>query len=192
VADRPTRSSAFDGALTPYSWDGKIGEDPLRFRERGALTLVHLQAVSPESISAALGCAPPAVNASRVHEDRTILGLAWDAWLIVESGVVPDVLLAPFAGLDASAVDVSHAWGVLRMSGGRAREALAKVCPVDLDPAAFKTGDCFQSALARHFALVHAVDDGPTFDLYVPRSFAVSFWDCLSDAAREFGYRVEA
>ncbi len=78
------------------------------------------------------------------------------------------------------------------MGGGGSREALAKLCPIDLHPRAFKPGDCFRSDLARHVVLVHALDQRPTFDLYVPRSTAVSFWDCLSDAAREYGYRVEA
>jgi len=39
-------------------------------------------------------------------------------------------------------------------------------------------------------ALINYIDDEPTFDLYVLRSYAVSFWEWTTDAAREFGYKV--
>ncbi len=38
--------------------------------------------------------------------------------------------------------------------------------------------------------LVHQVDEIPTFDLYVMRSYAHWLWHFLTEAGKEFGYRV--
>jgi hypothetical protein len=39
-------------------------------------------------------------------------------------------------------------------------------------------------------ALIHALDDGPSFDLYLPRSLAYSAVESLIDAATEFGVAI--
>ena len=38
--------------------------------------------------------------------------------------------------------------------------------------------------------LLHQLDDGPSYDIYILRSFAVSAWQWLSDAAGEYGIAV--
>jgi sarcosine oxidase subunit gamma len=38
--------------------------------------------------------------------------------------------------------------------------------------------------------LLHQLDDGPSYDIYIHRSFAVYAWSWLSDAAREYGLAV--
>ena len=182
MADRPARTSALEAALIPAR-----PADPaaaLVFRERRGLTLVQVRAAPGAQVSDRT--ALPAVNVALIEADRTILGLAPDTWLIV--GPDPGDPMAPQG---ATAVDLSHAWSVLRMAGPGARDLLSKICALDTHPRAFKPGACFRSDLEHHPVLVHAVDESPSFDLYVPRSYALSFWDCLSDAAREFGYRIE-
>ena len=73
---------------------------------------------------------------------------------------------------------------------------LAKGCPLDLHPRAFTPGSCAQSLLAKADVLIHLrADDprhGPTFDLYVARSFAHYLWAWLEDAGREYGVQVDA
>jgi sarcosine oxidase subunit gamma len=73
---------------------------------------------------------------------------------------------------------------------------LAKGCPLDLHPRAFATGNCAQSLLAKASVLIHLPNDdaqrGPTFDLYVARSFAHYLFAWLEDAGREYGVQVEA
>ena len=177
---RPLRTTALEAALIP----GPPADAALVFRERRDLAIIHLRAAPGAALSNPL----PAVNAAFVHAERTVLGLAPDAWLIVTPEPADLTALVPEG---ATAVDLSHAWSVLRLQGAKAREVLSKICALDTHPRAFKPGACFRTDLDRHSVLVHAVDETPTFDLYVARSFALSFWDCLSDAAREFGYRIE-
>jgi sarcosine oxidase gamma subunit len=40
--------------------------------------------------------------------------------------------------------------------------------------------------------VINGIDDAPEFDLFIPRSYAVSFWEWMTDAAMEFGYKVIA
>jgi sarcosine oxidase gamma subunit len=40
--------------------------------------------------------------------------------------------------------------------------------------------------------LLHQLDDGPCYDIYIHRSFAVYAWNWLSDAAREHGLAVRS
>jgi sarcosine oxidase subunit gamma len=64
-----------------------------------------------------------------------------------------------------------------------------------LNPRAFPPGSCAQSLIAKASVLIHLLDDepgrGPTFDLYVARSFAHYLWTWLDDAGREYGVQIE-
>ena len=57
------------------------------------------------------------------------------------------------------------------------------------------TGGCPQSLLAKASVLIHLVDDepvrGPSFDVYVARSFVQYLWTWLEDAGREYGVLIE-
>ena len=61
---------------------------------------------------------------------------------------------------------------MVRLSGPRAREVLAKGCTLDLHPRAFKTGECAQTTLAKTSMLIALADDTPAFDIIIRRSFA--------------------
>lgn len=85
----------------------------------------------------------------------------------------------------------SHGRVVLRLSGARAPDVLAKGCPLDLHPSAFPAPGAGHTSIEKMPVLVVKRDDGPTFDLAVGRSYARSFAHWLCEAAREFGYRAE-
>jgi sarcosine oxidase gamma subunit len=40
--------------------------------------------------------------------------------------------------------------------------------------------------------LLHQLDDGPGYDIYVHRSFAIYAWSWLADASREYGLSVRS
>ena len=89
----------------------------------------------------------------------------------------------------ASVVDIGAGQTVIRLSGSSALQVLARGCALDLHPSVFPPGACAQTLLARAQVLLIAVDDAPTFDIVVRRSFApyVAAW--LEDSARDFGLR---
>jgi len=63
----------------------------------------------------------------------------------------------------AAVTDLSHARVVLRLSGPEARTALAKLCRIDLHPKTFAAGRTAPTPLGQVPALIHCVDDFPTF-----------------------------
>jgi sarcosine oxidase subunit gamma len=78
---------------------------------------------------------------------------------------------------------VSGGQTVLVLSGEHARDVLANGCPLDLRPHAVGTGWCAQSHIAKAPVMIRLVDDVPTFEIVVRRSFADYLWTWLCDAA---------
>lgn len=68
--------------------------------------------------------------------------------------------------------DVSDQRTAIELSGRGARELLAAGCSLDLDPRRFAPGDCAQTMIGRAGVLLAAVDESPSFRLFVRNSFA--------------------
>jgi sarcosine oxidase subunit gamma len=142
---------------------------------------------------------PSEPNTTAGRGDLTALWLGPDAWLLA---CPPDKVAAQvgalrkaLADVHAAITDVSDGRVALRLAGPNARDVLAKGCPLDLHPRALAPDCCAQSLLAKASVLIHLLDDaqrGPTFDLYVGRSFAHYLWAWLDDAGREYGVQIEA
>ncbi len=125
------------------------------------------------------------------------LWLGPDHWLVVcdkgQGPALTERLQKAYQGLFAAAVDVSGARARLRVTGPAAADLLATGCRLDLDPAMFGPGQCLQTPLGNVTAIIHCVDlEPPAYDVYVPRSTAMSFWKWLEHAGREFGLRSVA
>jgi methylglutamate dehydrogenase subunit D len=104
-----------------------------------------------------------------------------------ENGTAFERRLRDALGKFASISDQSDGRVVIRAGGVRARDALAKGVPIDLHPSAFHAGDAAITTVAYIGLQIWQVDDAPTYEFIVPRSYAVSFGEWLTDAAAEFG-----
>ena len=155
------------------------------------------------ALEAAIGFAlPQAANTTTASADALALWLGPDEWWIVNPGPAPEsgptlaaTLRTAMAGRRGAVTDVSESRTCVRISGPRARDLLCKGMPLDLHSRAFATGRCAQSHLAKAGVLLHLVADkggldGPTFELYVLRSFAEYLWLWLEDAAAEYGLTI--
>lgn len=69
-----------------------------------------------------------------------------------------------------SAVDVSHNYSCLLLTGPRVRDLLAKGCPLDLHPRVFGQRDCTQSTLAKSRVLLRALNDSQSTEVWVHNS----------------------
>ena len=80
-------------------------------------------------------------------------------------------------------------------SGSRARKSATSspraVC-IDLHPRVFRPGDVALTAIAHIGVQLWQLDDGPTYELAVFRSMAMSFWSWFEGAAAEYGYEIIA
>uniref|UniRef100_UPI00313BA8AC sarcosine oxidase subunit gamma n=1 Tax=Inquilinus sp. OTU3971 TaxID=3043855 RepID=UPI00313BA8AC len=99
--------------------------------------------------------------------------------------------LTEAVGAFAAISDQSDGLAVLRMSGSRARDALIKGVGLDLHPRAFGPGDAAVTVIAHIGAQLWQLDDRPTYEIAIYRSFAGSLWRWLEASAAEFGCAVE-
>jgi sarcosine oxidase subunit gamma len=90
----------------------------------------------------------------------------------------------------ASVTDQSHAFGVLRLSGPAVLTTLEKGVQIDLSLDAFPVDRAAVTNIAHIGVILWRVDDAPTFDIAVTRSFAGSFCHWLEASAAVHGLAV--
>ena len=135
-------------------------------------------------------------NAVANVDQVSVIWLGPDEWLVVvpdgHEQAIEQELREALAGIHFAVTDVGDSRAVIGISGPHARDVLKKGCSVDLHPRVFGSGQCAQTALARCHMLLHQIDQAPTYDMYVHRSFADYIWCWLEDAAQEYGLAIIA
>jgi methylglutamate dehydrogenase subunit D len=138
----------------------------------------------------------PRGNVRKEARGVAFAGLGPETWLATseKGGNEFSASLREEIGALASISDQSDGYAVLRLTGGKVRDTLAKLIPLDVHPRAFKPGDV-ASTVASHIGITlwrldDAVDATPAFEIAVFRSLAGSFWHALAQSAAEFGLSV--
>lgn len=174
------------------------GEAGVTLTERKLVSLVQVAAWPDTAeqvegiLASLLGCAPPQErDGSSGGAEGAILVLSPGRWLLESLDLRLADRLAEQIGVNLGAVtDLSHARVATRITGPKAAWVLAKGLALDLHPAAFPPMQVAQSAVHEVGVILRRLS-AESFDLYVYRGFALSFWDWLTEAAAETGYRVE-
>ena len=113
-----------------------------------------------------------------------------DQWLAIaerkDGRDLETELKAALSGI-ASVVDQSDGRVVVRISGSDARAILAKGIPVDLDARAFKPGNVAITHASHIGVILWQIDDKPTYEVALFRSYVDSFAHWLLDSAAEYG-----
>jgi methylglutamate dehydrogenase subunit D len=73
----------------------------------------------------------------------------------------------------------------IALEGENARAVLAKLAAIDFHAKQFKADMFVQTSIHHTPALIHCVEQN-TFHIYAMRTFALSVWDAVTDAALEF------
>lgn len=127
------------------------------------------------------------------HAEYTALPLSPGQWMLFapkgNDGSFHDLVQKQIAKIGYVS-EQSHSRVVIRVSGPKTLDLLARECRLDLHPSVAPAGFCAQTIMARVGVLMHKVDDSPTFDLVVFAGFADSFWHWISEASAEFGAEV--
>ena len=128
--------------------------------------------------------------ATRMPGVAPLLQVGPQRWLVVDHRDHLESLTASLAtSLEGFVVtDLSQARTVLRIGGGKARDVLAKGCALDLHPGVFPVGSCTATSVVGLAAVLVAVDDAPTYDLHVARTYGQYVWEWICEAAAEYGY----
>ena len=135
---------------------------------------------------------PAEPNTTASKRDLTAFWLGPDEWWVLgpDGAQLARDLRETLAGECAAVTEVGESRTCIRVTGPNARDLIAKGCPLDLHPRVFGPGACAQGQLAKAGVLIHQIDEEPTYDIYVLRSFAEYLWLWLEDAAKEYGMVV--
>jgi heterotetrameric sarcosine oxidase gamma subunit len=116
--------------------------------------------------------------------------------LLAPPGTAPELARSvkgvPDEGL-VSVFDATHGRALIRITGARAADLLAKVCGVDLSEEVTPGGAAFRSSVAKLVTdVVRDDQDGErSYLLHCERSSGQYLFDALIDAGDEFGIEVE-
>jgi methylglutamate dehydrogenase subunit D len=188
--------SPLAGVARPGQY-GQPGEAGLVVQERTGLQIISLAARRGQgaalvaAVRTAWGLDLP-MTPRRIGDGR--LAFLWSGraqWLAIaeDAGDLESGLGERLGGL-ASLTDQSDGRSVLRLSGPRARDTLAKGLAIDLHPRAFAPGGTALT-LAGHIGVqIWQLDEAPSYEIAVARGYAGSLLGWLLPAGEEFGITV--
>lgn len=180
-----TEQSAFADMKTMLSQD-------LAVSAHDGLTLASLAAAKGkrEALAAAIeakyGLTLPTTPKRVEGEGIAFLWAGPDQWLAVaerNDGRDLERELRPLLAGLAAVTDQSDARAVVRVAGPKAREVLATGVPIDLHPRSFAPGSVAITHASHIGVILWQLDNAPTYELAVFRSFAHSLADWLEAAA---------
>ncbi len=178
---------------------GKRDGDGIGIRARDTLSLATVlvrrgkNAELAERVRQRFGIDLPNGALHTTAGDLGLIGTGPDAWLATREESGADLIRALRNGIGdlASISDQSGAYTVLRLSGLKLRDTLAKMIPIDLHPRVFPPGTVAVTVAGHIGVILWRLDDtaagSAEFDIAVYRSYATDFWHFLSDSAAEFG-----
>ena len=200
MSDRPLRPlSALAGIAVPGRYGRPGGAPGVTIEERVGLGLATVAARKGQAdalkaaVATAYGVDLP--DSSRIAQGPSVsfVGYGPGQWLAVSEGLANEALARDLSQRLKGLASISGQSGgrtVLRISGPRARDVLAKGLPIDLHPRAFAPGSAATSTISLMGVQLWQTDDTRSYDMAIFRSLSVSFWRWLTSSAAEFGYEV--
>jgi heterotetrameric sarcosine oxidase gamma subunit len=167
----------------------------LRIMDCNPLAKVLVLASTDGKLARTLGV--PFGRSARDEHGTLVVGSGPGEWLLLappgaNAAVIRRVEEVPDEGL-VSVFDATHGRALMRVTGARAPDLLAKVCGVDLSEEVTPDGAAFRSSVAKLVTDVVRDDrDGErSYLLHCERSSGQYLFDALLDAGDEFGIEVE-
>jgi sarcosine oxidase subunit gamma len=192
------RYSALAEALRQGGRDGAGSTRALRLGEVRGWSLVQVAAFAttlPElqrAVQPLLGTElPPRIGeVARAGERHLFKTAATQFWIVgPERDALASALQAAISPEIGAGTPLSHSRTRIFVEGAPARELLGKGIPLDFHPDIFRAGHFALTGLHHTPVLVHRIAQD-RYELYAMRTFAMTVWDWLTDAALPFGYDV--
>ncbi|QND53567.1 sarcosine oxidase subunit gamma [Phyllobacterium sp. 628] len=190
--------SALGHAFVPGDHGNAAGGIGITLHERAALSIVQVTAwreTIPAVVTAISNVTglnvPDKPGAGRSAGEKSVFGFAPGRYFVVAQASDLEERLRSAVHLEAGTViNLTHGRTAIRVKGPWSEWVLSKLFAIDFSEHAFPVG--FGRATLHHdiHTNIQRIDE-ETFDLYVFRTFARSFWLTLGHAAAEVGYRVE-
>ena len=139
---------------------------------------------------------PAAANTVSAADDLRLLWLGPNEWWVVAPDAKRTELIErlrqAFAGQHTAVIDVSESRTVITISGPAARDVLARGISLDLHPRAFGPGQCAQTGMSKANIVLHQIDNQPSYEIYILKSFSDYLWRWIDLVAEDFGIAVKA
>jgi sarcosine oxidase subunit gamma len=196
------RSALSHFGLTARTSQGGQDTAGVVLGEAAHRTIINIRGDSSDAafagaVKAATGVDLP-IKANTVNSNNgtSILWLGPNEWWVVTApdrsdDLVP-ALRQAFQGQHTAVVDVSESRTVITVSGAKARDFLARGISLDLHPRVFGPGQCAQTGMSKANVLLHQVDDKPSYDIYVLKSFSDYLFRWSELIAKDFGLAFSA
>lgn len=130
---------------------------------------------------------PHVPNTTTGAKNITAMWMGPDEWLVKTGDgkevTLADTLREAVRGQHAAVTTVSDSYRIFRVSGVDARAVLSQGTAVDLHPGSFTPGHCVRTSMGKTGVILHQVDDMPSYDVYVWRSYADYLSSWLDKAA---------
>lgn len=183
-------------ALTRVYQTGQFGQqtdEPIQISQRTGLSIIQIAAFSKTAeqcvkiLDQQYGIKVPAAPC---RAEKNLLWVGSKRWWLVQPETEADLAKVK-QDFDAAAAITEHSQGrvVLRLSGQSVRDLLSKGSKVDFYSPVVTKNWCRPLPLDHFDVVLHCLAKDQV-DVYVNRSFALSFWEWLIDAAAEFGGEV--
>jgi sarcosine oxidase subunit gamma len=139
---------------------------------------------SQKVIGEAVGVVPPSGPEAVFGKQLSLIGIGPGVWLAFAEQSDGDWCPHLTQSLEgqASVSDQSSGYVILRLSGSGARTVLQRGASIDLAPAIFQPGASAATMISHMSVWIWQVDDRPTYDVAIFRSFADSFRHWLNAA----------
>jgi heterotetrameric sarcosine oxidase gamma subunit len=194
------RQSAIANALKAGGRDGQDGQRRLQVGEVRGWTLIQIAAfvsTVPEFEDAVRPVfqadLPKGVGEAVNVDGRRLLKTGSEQyWIFTFDGAdTLDALQAAVTPNIGAITLLSDSRTCLFIDGEGAREVLARGIALDFHPEVFRIGHFALTGVHHTPVLVYRTGDN-RYELYALRTFAVSVWEWLIDAALSFGYDIVA
>jgi sarcosine oxidase subunit gamma len=191
------RNSAVAANLAAGGHDGADGRRALAIGEVRGWELVQLGVFAGREVEFANAVGPllaaplPQSGAVQSSARARIYSIARDQyWVLSTDAALAEQLAAAIDPAVGTVTSLSHARVRIAIRGAAARAILVKLLTIDVHPDVFRVGEARQTGLHHTGALCER-SAADRYDFYVLRTYAASIWECLVDAALEFGYEIE-
>ena len=180
-----------------YGWEISARRSDADLRIMDCTPLAKVLALAPPDGEVARAFGVPFGRAARDEHGTLVVRSGPGEWLLLappgaNAAVARRVEEVPDEGL-VSVFDSTHGRALMRITGARAADLLAKVCGVDLSEEVTPDGAAFRSSVAKLVTDVVRDDRGGerSYLLHCERSSGQYLFDALIDAGDEFGIEVE-
>jgi len=180
-----------------HGWEVSVRRTNADLRITDCTPLAKVLVQAPPNGGVARTLSVPFGRAARDEHGTLVVGSGPGEWLLLAPpGVAPEIAGRVEAIHDnglVSVVDVTHGRALMRISGARTPDLLAKVCAIDFSEEVTPDGAAFRSSVAKLVTDVVRDDESGvrSYLLHCERSSGQYLFDALLDAGDEFGIEID-